>query len=127
MTADLDALRARVGAATGPDRRLDRDLVFAFPKAYPGASEAAALDMLGEPPDFTASIDSALALVTRLLPEATELALSHNVVDDKPWWQFELGNWPGYHWSREAPTAPLAILAALLAALPASTQEMNDG
>jgi hypothetical protein len=105
--SDLAELLKRVEAATGPDRELEWDI-----------DEA----ITGEVPDFhgcphyTASIDDALALVERKLPDhkwgihqPKDGTYRAHVTKRSP-----LRPMPN---TADAPTAPLAILAALLAAL----------
>jgi hypothetical protein len=135
----LTELAAMLDAATGPSRELDSAIAVAldgfetWPERYEGAGvqycrrygddlaiPGAAPDSLV--PHYTSSIDAALALVERLLPgwdwgvERYGLQASGKV-------------WPaGWHDAKVvrafAPTTPLAILKALVAALIA--QEKSD-
>lgn len=142
--ADLLALQARVRAATGPDRELDYDNWFQIDplsekhKSRPDDmllmpwSEWRALH-ISDPPEkvygipqnhdcYSASIDAALALVERALPEPLYPKLS-KVEAAK--WQCNLGRankWAGVN--GYGPTLPLAIIDALLSALLA--QESPD-
>ena len=129
---DLDALRARVGAATGPDSKLDFDLWVALVNGGKVPDVPTSQRYLYDAP-FTAFIDAALALVERLLPGfprewAWRLFTIPGAPPEVRYEASVFKPWRGaaFDWRKSAPTAPLAILAALLAALPASTKEMND-
>jgi hypothetical protein len=124
----LTDLLARVEGARGPDRELDRDLAEAlYPELLTRERRVIQNDEFAwllpaygitRCERYTASLDAALALVSRALPEANCLGVE--LVVDK---------WDGYvsrnnvqsgHWLCEAngkKTAPVAILAALLKAL----------
>jgi hypothetical protein len=68
-------------------------------------------------PRYSGSIDAALALVERLLPDANTYGISKT---PKEWEAFVSRNYVKEgHWLHEeqAPTGPLALLAALLSAL----------
>ena len=124
--SNLDALRARIGAATGPDDQIDDQLVRLL------APEWEQLSLDGHI-NLTASVDDALALVERLLPGfprewAWRLFTIPGAPPEVRYEASVFKPWRGaaFDWRKSAPTAPLAILAALLAALPASTKEMND-
>lgn len=102
----LTALRARVIAATGADRELDKDLyctLVAVRAVFPF-------------PHYTASIDAALALIERVLPGASwgvNTAMEGGFAADVPFQKLkDMQPHPVRH-----RTAPLAILAALLSAL----------
>jgi hypothetical protein len=116
---DLDALRARVGAATGPDRELDRDLAIYFGIWEPTKD----FNKWKPAPALTASIDDALTLTERVLPGCWFRIDSAKSRRDEIKWRCEMADNRDWTW---APTAPLAILLALLAALPASSQEPTD-
>ena len=97
MTPTISSLLSRVRAASGPDRRIDRDIAIAIGSGDLGNAE------------FTGSIDSAVALVERVLGCS-----------------WRVGNTPsgrGFCYlgtslvEHDAATPPLAILAALLSAL----------
>jgi len=146
---DLDALRARVGAATGPDRGLDLALGIALAGWRVGtlvegrfvASRDGSGDFVEDHEGginsvrpgslytaWTESIDEALALVERVLPGwgcGVQLFPASEVLNPDGAQAF-VTNGTAYE-GCDHKTAPLAILSALLAALPASTQEMNDG
>lgn len=128
---DLNELLARVKAATGPDRELD----YAFWVAFePDGAEASAKGKVPLPWLWlvTSSTDAALALTDKLLNTTpgvqvypVEMTLT-SVGLKGPW---RAAMWTGgeadghYH---TAPTAPLAILAALLTALSLDTNK-GDG
>ena len=113
-------------AATGPDRELDADLAtyLGYPVIWKQANGT--MDVfpvwkgpLGkEPcPRFTDSIDAALALVQEKLPPRD--GWRFNIVDigeERVGFEVHKPEWPGSHYE-DAPTAPLAILIALLTAL----------
>lgn len=144
----LSELRERVESASGGDRELDADLFWMLdheraqrwfshgatgrPKQYPislpippGLGRAS---VVASAPKYTASIDVALALVERMLPDA--------------WWLINSGikahrQQGGYAYScrlgikdwedfeGHGKTAPLAILEALLRALEQKEQDGN--
>lgn len=131
--SDLTALLERVRAATGSDRRLDIDigrldtsgLHRNYRKDLPTDKILDALIYSEECdppiivcPKYTASIDAALALVERVLPDRewvvrcdAEQGAFANLTQGKPY---------THEWVSDrayAATAPLAILAALLTAL----------
>jgi len=129
MTAtdtDLNALLERVKAAKGPDREIDIAIHVIVTNEgrigdYASVDEYtnSAIQLGWNTPRVTSSIDAALALTERVLPgakrSATELvagwAASVLIVDSgHPDFVSE-----DYH--ADAPTAPLAILAATLQAL----------
>lgn len=128
MTLDevgLGELVERVKAANGPDREIGIDLLIRFDPFYgKAASRSDGISaMLILNADPTASIDAALALVERVLPG---------------WWVQHLGKvttgWacrietqgisiPKTTRPLYAPTAPLAILLALLSALSINSKD----
>lgn len=154
MTQDpstLQNLLTRVEAAGGTDPTIDYDLAL-----FEGWTRHSDIDSpiyrseinvwwaepgstswstVANPPKYTASIDAALALVEKLLPEfGTQVGHPIKSVRDYGWYASvfrerkpgETGWWPGHysgntdeegHHIRYYPTAPLAILAALLKAL----------
>ncbi|MDP3492782.1 MAG: hypothetical protein Q8R82_06675 [Hyphomonadaceae bacterium] len=135
MGSELSELLARVEAASGPDRGIDariyaalvntyphlNDLVASRQKAHPNedAWKLGAVDWRVKP--YTASVDAALALVERVLPDhdwiveggksGSNAVLLARVAED---------DGPNAHTAQQA-TPALAICAALLLAL-ASTQ-----
>lgn len=142
MTADLTtlrALKARVDAATGANHRLDADLCEAL--TYPPnghdatvvwVCDATAEELAAEPrwvlmwrdssgewmgfaPPLTASIDAAVGLVERVLPQRRFIDIEiHPSSAD-----VEISMGYGDEWSGNDNdrTAPLAVLSALLTAL----------
>jgi hypothetical protein len=137
MASELSELLERVKAATGPDKILDRDILCVIDGwAYEKRARDRQPWMYGpkgerrDPPGVgvfgaprcSASIDAALALTERMLPEANRRGVEQ-----------EADGWSAYvsrngvksgHWLVESigKTAPLAILAALLSALIAQVQ-----
>lgn len=118
-------LLARVKAATGPDRRLDRALWATFQGGdYPGVL---CWDGLGVAP-FTASLDAALALVERVLPGVWYVLGKGKLRADEPLYGAKLlftadgtlGE--GEHEHSQA----LALLAALLSALTTADRLPSD-
>jgi hypothetical protein len=134
--ADLGVaeLLARVEAATGPDRALDSAIAIAlrvgaegYPRSplgtfRPGYVQADlgrdgwSVGWRTEP--YTASLDAALALVARALPGGWHVNLGRTYRDKSgrgPWMAY-LENDPDEA-QAHAPTASLALLAAMLRAL----------
>lgn len=140
----LQSLHARVCAASGPNLALECELFEAleFPTDFFGsrieshwhdgpvygvntADGTRHLSAL-RAPNYTASIDSALALVERVLPGALWRVekLAHS--PGPPFWA--TAGLPGQQEAAYSDTAPLAILAALFAALIAQhTKEPGNG
>lgn len=120
---EIESLRERVAKAVGPDRELEKTLWFALaPGAYDAIKDTMSF-VVGEHGDripnyslhdprcrLLTSIDAALALVERKLPGS-----GYSIIrfDNGLGVQAEVGD--GY--VAEAPTAPLAVLSALLVAL----------
>ena len=126
---DLPALLARVEAAVGPNTMLDVDLcVFLhqyseqgyerfgrhFPVGYYVAEQGIA-------PAYTASLDAALALVERVQPDWWPGFQKNRHTNDWSAWLEKAGRPADEGIEVTAPTAPLALLAALLRSL--STEE----
>lgn len=132
---ELAGLIERVEAATGPDRELDvliPAILFGWPEIDPttlsgGKPGDRAFDNSNDPDwrfgcqPFSSSTDAALALVERMTDDP-EITVSN--VSKKAWkcaiW---IGNDETDGQYRSAPTAPLAIILALLKAL---AQESHD-
>jgi hypothetical protein len=116
---ELAALLARVEAATGPDHGIDR-ACWALFEAIPPANPLSLAYVTAR--DFSGSLDAALALVERVRPGwCALLAISPDNTRcnllTKP-----LGTVGVWHPLATAPTAPLALLAALLLSLVAETK-----
>jgi hypothetical protein len=62
---DLRELRERIGKLTGPDREVDQDLYCDLGLA---SKDADGILLAYHAPQYTASLDAALALVERVLP-----------------------------------------------------------
>ncbi len=108
--AQLRALAERLEKATGPDRELDRVLHYEL-------SDVDGLELVFGVPDYTSSIDAAMALVDRLLPR-----WGMSLWRAKSWgegWCPTIQESAGRSQFRAegSPTAALAILRALVAAL----------
>lgn len=107
--SDLSSLAARVAAATGPDRELDEAIGhWLWEQSFkPWECFDYGKDGPGRP--FTSSIDAALALVEKLLPEQWYGILENAIYDDP------------MEWHIPEPTSldklPLKIIDALLDAL----------
>lgn len=136
--AQLLALQEMLRVVKGPDRELDAQLARAFdlpacepPDCHPALFEQiinrVAATGVRDPDvrDYTASIDAALALVERMLPEwewhltpgyAAVVNPVNRARSDEPWNEDH-----EVHEGR-APTVPLAILSALIAALLSQTE-----
>lgn len=127
----LTELRERVLAATGPDREIDGDFAilagWTFVKMKgdrnpywrkPGVTE---WYMRSDLPNFTASIDAALALVERMLPGCGLFFLrgEDEAGNTAGLYQKGCGSHaaPEHQFEETADTPPIAILAALLSAL----------
>jgi hypothetical protein len=131
----LAELKERVSAATGPDRELDIAIALAFSRAPEGYTRAV---QHGTPmlwfwheadhrapywrtPEYTASLDAVMALVSAKLPGWTWGIDTHSpdkgvcAILSKP--TGECFDMPGDVVVEYAKTAPLAILAALLDAV----------
>ena len=135
----LHELAAMLDAATGPSREIDGSIARAF-KLFPAhcldgpefCGDAAAWAGGGEwwiAPRYSSSIDAALALVERMLPGAITVHAQqwkHPAAERPESWTWELSNYPrGRTTATYSPTAPLAILKALVAALIAQ-EKTND-
>lgn len=114
-------LLERVKAATGPSRTLDALISEALQQdviADAGYDDDGKLNRITfAMPRYTASIDASLALMKRKLPDANCYGVER---DPFGWNAYVSRNHVNEgHWLKEAvaPTAPLAILAALLTAL----------
>lgn len=118
MTAELATLRARIDAATGPDRELDLslaealvpDVVVLLHNRGTGQNERSTYW------HYTASIDAALALVERLLPGWLWTFGSYGP-DDGPWACITEPTEPCADYAARGPTPALAILSALMSAM----------
>lgn len=132
---DLNELLEHVKATTGPDREIDADLFSAFGEGFLLWDDGEPLFVKGAPssfrqtrydvPEYTASIDAALALVDRVLPSWVVSDLCQNSRHAGDPWGCELsiyyGSDPsknrsafsGWYYSKPA----LAILVAFLTAL----------
>ena len=121
MTADLATLRAlkeRCEAAPGPDRELDHDLIVHF------AGAGNLMAMLRHYP-LTSSIDAALALVDRMLPNAIWTIQADycaiRVLTDTDVAEFKHGFCGG-----GGKLTPLAVLTAMFAALISRAEEARQ-
>lgn len=79
----LISLRDRVRAATGPDREIDRDLWAVFVAETPRANADGLRYIQPEP--YTTSIDAALALVERVLPDLGGHSTDRHKCADGSW------------------------------------------
>jgi hypothetical protein len=112
---ELEELREMVGKATGPDRELDVALGALWPDPPFNVTTAILRNAKPVCPAFTASIDAALALVERKLPGCRWYIGRNPEAKRECDATLEASN--GTAGGADAPTAPLAILAALLDAL----------
>lgn len=113
----LETLLERVKSATGPDRELDALIAHTLGQRFIEGDDEENIP-LGLPM-FTASIDSALALVERVLPGWEWLKKSPSVITlYRPLTEHEdaAKAW-AKHFDGKGATIPLAILAACLSAL----------
>jgi hypothetical protein len=122
---DLTSLSERVEGAGGPDRELDAALACAVDPGRAGywpnpvIPDGALVNDNGimcRAEAYTASLDSALGLVDRVLPGAGLLIGRHQTPETRPWARIGPWNAP----DATGATLPLAVLAALLKALAAS-------
>lgn len=136
----LSALQERLRNATGPDRKLDADLWEAFDPIFATCRPHWTVKEIEDfTPHHTASVDAALALVEKLLPgwawqvetprfryeelehgyyaclNNVERALQSRSEQSDP--RTFTGIYCKHIWNATAPTAPLAILSALIDAL----------
>ena len=116
---DLAALLERVRKATGPDRELDYEIPLAVEPPPPTGFWTTDREYY---PPITSSIDAALGLVERVLPGWSWRVGAYNL-DRVPRCELaqpvetEFGPGIGVRAQVDGPTAPLAILAAMLTAL----------
>lgn len=132
MTGYLEALAARVEAATGPDRELDAAVVRAI---HPGAviepycagddepvvfHAAPLVNNKAELPAYTASIDDAMTVV----PEGWHVSYASEDRHSRSWgWTLRGGY--GVERTGRAATPALALLAAALCAIPANQEQIQ--
>lgn len=118
-SAPLQRLLERVEKAEREDRPLDHELFLDLEWAGQGDHR--------KPPTYTASLDAALALVERCLPDHQWLVRQHH--EGAPFGRGYFANvptgWPGErrHFDAYGKTAALALLAAMLKALIAQEQQ----
>lgn len=121
----LQALLERVERATGWDSDIDKSMLRALGYTWRGMAywHSNDRDMWKGPVFFTHSIDAAIALAERVSPGWIEVNGPRkylNIPTPVPnHWRAEVSDWTG--WGH---TAPLAILAALLRALIAQSDEV---
>ena len=119
----------RLEAATGPDWKIDKRIALLFSLGWDysadwgprGCDSPVAFE-------YSASIDAALALVEKVLPGWITSSANQavNLGDSNPTWFWELDNPRSPDTTpqgRSAPTAPLAIMKAIFAALIAQEEE----
>lgn len=104
----LEQLLARVREAKEPSRQLDDDIWMAacHQDHWREIARGSAASR------FTESIDASIALAERVLPEPSIWRLTRNSLGFEATVYVE-----GHSWIEDADTAPLALLAAVLAAL----------
>lgn len=129
MTTNLQSLLTRVEAATSGDRELDTLIAIAFtPDARKSEEHHWTLFEIGDyrlayAEPYTSSLDAALALVARVLPEWRPYLENWGVVPGREWrvtlryWDKRANAW--------GTTPALAILSVLLRAL--QTTEVEHG
>jgi hypothetical protein len=137
---ELQALLARVEAATGPDRHIDFWLSVLVSSPDPSDDfeklradiANVSIEEMAVDGNFTASLDAALALVERVLPGWFKgLQESRNRSDAMRWAAYITPPKPADHEFEAYASAPaLALLAALLKTLsrqpPRAPQEPGD-
>lgn len=122
----LSDLKERVDRATGADRGLDGAIEVAFPSQSPAPLNSDAIGWVRGPdtiylaPPYTASIDEALVLVQRVIPDVFWLIGRGTTRAEEPLFGVKLMFAYGLDTDAlglaEHDHAPLAILSALLAA-----------
>ena len=118
---DNSELLERVKAATGPSHQLDAEIYATLggaPHTTKAGRRTVPLIMKEDPkewPDYTGSIDAALALVERLLPPDTSLTMKQHASGQ--YFHVEMETDDDDVTAYNHPSLPLAILAALLTAL----------
>lgn len=131
--SDLSSLAARVAAATGPDRELDKALWEALTPHPHNLPLTGGFWTYGYDPPLTYSIDSSLALVEKLLP-GWSWSIDTMSVPPGEWSKVKrlprvqlaepvktkYGDGVGIRAQTQGATPSLAILAALLKALEAA-------
>ena len=129
---DLNELVERLKAATGPDRFLEEDIAQELEEGWSWNDSIRSFHtpngFQDRPPEYTASIDAALALVERKLPGSCVLVGDYKGLANPAMWGGKYQNAKGWcslspndeamsSHRAHAETPPLAILAALLAVL----------
>jgi len=119
----MNDILKRLKEATGSDRELDAAI---FWKLFPGSKPN--LHTAMNIPDYTSSIDAALALVEKMLPGSGYMITRGRATFYEPMFGVELyhmdlvpddGEPVPYDWPSESNSLPLAILCALFTALEA--------
>lgn len=121
--SDLTDLIARCEAATGSDRGLDALIWYALIEK-PSSGQKLDRDMIDRWPRYTASVDEALALIERALPDGCPgLQKNRGTKPPRRWaaWLEVFGGEAGYaRYVGAAPTPALALCLSLLRALQAN-------
>jgi hypothetical protein len=116
--ADLTELRERLEKATGPDRALDVEIVVAL-----GLTDSCPFWLhrfnRTTPMRLTGSVDDALALVERMLPERALEILLQAICDIGMFGMLTVPLWRESAASKDVSRLPRAILLALVTALEA--------
>lgn len=129
-------LLERVGAATGPDREIDAEIAWAcLEEDWSSGPERAVSEPFAHIkmlPEYTASLDAALALVERVLPgwlPSVEKRrglgapptgmVSADIAGRSGWegWTGRVRLTAGIYYFENAPTPAIALLAAMLRAI----------
>lgn len=128
----LRALKARIEAASGPDRDLDvsiMDAVHIWPWGGPYNGWRTAAQAFDWDVRVTRSVEAALALIKRTLPNHhVELGIYRESGDAPPAGNcarvstYAVGDGPGWEEPSRSPSPALALLSALLATLIAEAE-----
>ena len=115
--SELEELLGKCERATGSDRAID-GLLYQLSdditkRCWPYWDSFQREELT---PRYTASVDAALALVERMVPDTPIFLADDKSEDDLPC-SCDLSNGTVEPWKASAKTLPLAILAALLRAL----------
>lgn len=122
MLDQLQSLADKLEGLSGADRETDWHIADAFqlPEPWPHSTlwppfvEGSRFDK--RIPTYTASLDATVALVEQVLPGWAWAVMSASPNEDKPWAGLARSRGAMTGFGETAPTAPLALLRALVSA-----------